>query len=202
PHESPTVMTAPLILLAILSVIGGWVGLPGGANLFGRWVVFGHETPPEFNAGIALLSVGVAAAGFALGWAMFAMGKFRYSITSSPFAWFYRMLQRKYYLDDLYMGAIVRPVRDQLSRFAYWTNQNVLDGIVNGAGVLTVAVGNRAYRNLDQPVIDGFVNGLATLTNASGGRLKFWQAGNVQNSAAGLFLGLGVLVAVFILFRM
>jgi len=46
---------------------------------------------------------------------------------------FWTVLLNRYYIDDFYMAAIVRPVRDRLSAFVYWTNQKVLDGIVNGA---------------------------------------------------------------------
>lgn len=201
PHESPSSMTTPLIVLAVLSVVGGWVGFPGQANLFGGWVQFGEEHNP-FNLGIMLLSVGVAVAGYATGWSIFRGRRVRIDLLRTPFAWFYRLLQNKYYLDDIYMGVIVRPIRDSVSRFAYWTNQNILDGLVNAAGIVTAFIGNRAYLNIDQPVIDGAVNSLAFGTGSVSSSLKFWQSGNIQAYAAVLFVGIAAFVAGFLIFRM
>ena len=200
PHESPSTMTTPLILLAILSVVGGWVGFPGQFNLFARWVHFGEEHNP-FNLALMLLSLGIAVAGFFTGWTIFRGGRVKVDILKSPFAWFYRLLQNKYYLDDIYMSAIVRPIRDQVSAFAYWTNQYVLDGIVNAAGMATTALGRSAYNNVDQPLIDGAVNGLAFGADMAGRGLKFWQSGNIQAYAGVLFVGIAAFVVAFLLIR-
>jgi len=200
PHESPRAMTIPLILLAILSIVGGWVGIPGGLNQFGKWVHFGEEHA-AFNLPIAVASTGLALAGFAVGWAIFAMGRTRIDIRSSPLGWLYRLLENKYYLDDIYMKGIVYPIRDGWSRVAYWTNQNILDRVVNTAGSATVKLGFTAYRDIDQSLIDGFINGLAGFAGLMGSKLKFWQNGNMQRGAAALFLGVAVLVGAFVVFR-
>jgi NADH-quinone oxidoreductase subunit L len=201
PHESPAAMTTPLILLAVLSVVGGWVGLPGRANLFERWVHFG-EGGEHFLVWLAVLSTAVALAGFLTGWTLFKPNaKAKVDVLRSPFAWAYRLLANKYYLDDIYMGAIIRPIRDQVSRFAYWTNQNVLDGVVNAAGSVSLFLGRGAYNKIDQPLIDGAVNGLAFGAGSAGGSLKFWQTGNVQAYAALLFIGIGAFVGAFLLIK-
>ncbi len=197
PHESPPAMTVPLILLAILSIVGGWVGLPGEANLFGRWVHFGEEEH-AFSLGIAVLSVLIAAAGFWTGWAIFRHGKTKIAVGNS---WFYRLLQNKYYIDDLYMGAIIRPIRDPISRFAYWTNQNILDRIVNAVGAGTLGLGKKTYSHVDQPIVDGAVNGLARLASLISSRVRFWQTGNVQTYAGAMFVGVGLMVWAFIVIR-
>jgi len=200
PHESPSAMTTPLILLSILTIVGGWVGIPGSANLFGKWVSFGSEHS-RFMPLIPIVSVLIAGAGFAVGWAIFRHGKTRYDIAGSPFAWAYRMLENKYYLDDIYMVGIVRPLRDTVSRFAYWTNQKVIDGLVNGAGAAAVAIGRSTYKNVDQTVIDGGITGLGVLANKAGSKMKFWQGGNLQGYAAVLFVGIGAFVGAFILLK-
>ncbi len=197
PHESPPAMTVPLILLAILSIAGGWVGLPGEANLFGRWVHFGEEEH-AFSLGIAVLSVFIAAAGFWTGWAIFRQGKTKIAVGNS---WFYRLLQNKYYIDDLYMGAIIRPIRGPISRFAYWTNQNILDRIVNAVGAGTLGLGKKTYSHVDQPIVDGAVNGLARLASLISSRVRFWQTGNVQTYAGAMFVGVGLMVWAFIVIR-
>ncbi|MCA1839838.1 MAG: NADH-quinone oxidoreductase subunit L [Actinomycetota bacterium] len=200
PHESPPAMTVPLVLLAILAIVGGWVGLPGGANQFGRWVHFGEEAA-KFNVGIAILSTIIALAGFATGWAIFRLGKTKIDVKAGSFGWFYKMLENKYYLDDFYMGTIVRPIRDQLSKFAYWTNQRVLDGIVNSAGAAMVGLGKMTYKNVDQTVIDGAVNGAGWATSRFGSKVRMWQSGNIQLYAAALFIGIAASVGVFLWLR-
>ena len=201
PHESPGSMTTPLILLAILSVVGGWVGLPGEPNLFANWVHFEALEHHPFNIAIAIFSMIVAIAGFLTGWAIFRGGRLKIDIVRSPFGWFYRLLENKYYLDDIYMSAIVRPIRDQISKFAYWTNQNVLDGLVNVAGMATAALGRGAYDKIDQQLIDGAVNGVAFGTDVAGRGLKFWQSGNIQGYAGVLFAGILVFVLAFLFIR-
>ncbi|HVE76329.1 MAG TPA: NADH-quinone oxidoreductase subunit L [Actinomycetota bacterium] len=200
PHESPAAMTTPLILLAVLAVAGGWIGLPGSWNQFAKWVHFGEEHA-VFSFPVAAFGTLLFVGGFALGWAMFHKGKFRFDIKKSPLAWSYKLLENKYYLDDLYMGVIVRPIRDQVSRFAYWTNQNILDAVVNAGGAAALGLGKSLYKNVDQPVIDGAVNGTARITGKIGDTLKFFQTGNVQYYAAVLFIGIGISVAGFLYFN-
>ncbi len=201
PHESPRAMTMPLVALAVLAVGAGLVGIPGPANLFERWVHFGepHHLSLASTVGIGALSTVLAAAGFGLGWLIFARDRFRVDLARSSFGWLYRLLENRYYVDELYMRLIVRPIRDPLARFAYWTNQRILDGVVNLAGAATLSTGSGVYHGIDQPVIDGLVNGAAFGADAAGRTLKLWQSGNVQLYAATLFLGLVLLMAVFLI---
>jgi NADH-quinone oxidoreductase subunit L len=201
PHEPSGAMRGPLVILAILAVAGGFVGLPGAANLFGKWVHFAGAEHADFNLPLALGSIALAVGGLAVGWWIFRLGRVKVDLLRTPFAWVYRLLQNKYYMDDLYMRLIVRPIRDPLARFMYWTNQKVLDAVVNLAGVTTLAAGRGAYFGIDQPVIDGAVNGLAFGTGAAGSGLKFWQAGNVQIYASLLFFGIVVFVGAFLVLR-
>jgi NADH-quinone oxidoreductase subunit L len=201
PHESPRSMTVPLVVLAVLSVAGGWIGLPGEANLFGKWVHFGEEHP-VFNPLVMLASIAAAVGGFGVGWAIFRLGKVKFDILKTPFAWVYRLLQNKYYLDDIYMGLIVRPIRDQLAAFANWSNQRILDRTVDAAGIATLAMGNVAYRGVDQPLIDGAVNGVARLMGLAGAKLRFWQTGSVQRYAVALFIGVAGFVGAFVIARL
>lgn len=200
PHESPKAMIIPLMVLAVLAVTGGWVGVPGGLNQFGKWVRFGEEEA-MFNPMIAIASTGLAVAGFALGWAVFAMGRTSIDMSAGPLGWVYRLLENKYYLDEIYYRGIVYPIRDRLSAAAYWTNQKMIDKVVNVAAGATVRFGGVMYRDVDQSIIDRFINGLAQFAGLVGSKLKFWQNGSVQRYAAALFLGITVLVGTFVLFR-
>ncbi|MDQ4149054.1 MAG: NADH-quinone oxidoreductase subunit L [Actinomycetota bacterium] len=202
PHESPRSMTVPLVILAVLAVVGGWVGLPGEANLFGRWVHFGEEEHAPVDFGVMAVSVALSVSGFAVGWAIFRLGKARVDVLRSPFAWAYRLLQNKYYLDDVYTKGIVNPIRDRLSAFAYWTNQNIIDKIVDGAGLATRGLATVAYRDVDQTLIDGTVNGAAGMAGAIGNKLRFWQTGSVQRYAVALFISIVAFVGAFAVARL
>jgi NADH-quinone oxidoreductase subunit L len=99
----------------------------------------------------------------------------------------YTFLVNKYYLDDLYTDGVVGSLKGPIAQAAYWFNQNVLDGIVNGAAAIAVATGRFTYNVIDQKVVDGAVNGLGVSAEAGGGALRTVQTGKVQQYAAILF---------------
>jgi NADH-quinone oxidoreductase subunit L len=107
------------------------------------------------------------------------------------------VLLNRYYIDDVYMAGIVYPVRDRLSAFVYWTNQKIIDGVVNGAAALARGL-SKVVMWIDRNIIDGAVNGLGQITGESGGLLKYLQSGNVQWYAVALFTGVLVLTAFFV----
>jgi NADH-quinone oxidoreductase subunit L len=107
------------------------------------------------------------------------------------------LLEHRFYIDDFYMAAIVLPIRDRLSAGVDWVNQNVIDGVVNGAAVVARGFA-RLVAWFDRNIIDGFLNGLAGLTGESGGLLKYLQSGNVQWYAVVLFVGVIALTIVFV----
>jgi NADH-quinone oxidoreductase subunit L len=198
PHESPRAMTIPLVVLAFMAIFSGFLGLPGKLNLFADWVSFG-EVEHSFNLALAGVSTVLAVGGLYLGWTIFRLHKVKIDLARSPLTWFYKLLQRRYYFDDLYFNGIVHPISGPIARAAYWTNQKVLDAVINFAGTAAVSVGKGLYNGIDQPVIDGGVTGLAKGAGAAGNGLKFWQTGNVQIYAAGLFVGIAVFVGVFLI---
>ena len=86
-------------------------------------------------------------------------------------------------------------MRDDVSAGVYWTNQNILDGVVNGAAAVTRVAAN-AVRWFDTTVVDGAVNAAANLAGFTGGILRYIQSGNVQRYAAFLFTGIVVLTII------
>jgi NADH:ubiquinone oxidoreductase subunit 5 (subunit L)/multisubunit Na+/H+ antiporter MnhA subunit len=84
----------------------------------------------------------------------------------------FTLLSKKYYLDEIYWKGIIRPVRDNLAAFVYWTNQTVLDGIVNGASRLTKVFAGGVHA-FDKGVIDGAVDGLGRTAGFTGGLLRY-----------------------------
>ncbi|MCB1283068.1 MAG: hypothetical protein KDB20_01875, partial [Microthrixaceae bacterium] len=112
---------------------------------------------------------------------------------------FKRILENKYYLDWLYTDVITAFVKGPLARAANWTNQHILDGIVNGAGRYAARTGKWVYSNIDQGVVDGTVNGLGRVASASGGELRRLQTGNIQQYASLLFAAAALLAGVIVI---
>jgi NADH-quinone oxidoreductase subunit L len=189
-------MTGPLVFLAICTMGVGLLGSPQLGAVFGDWVFFEKPHEATFVAWIALLGTVVAVGGLLLGYSLYKERKERDPMESA-LGPMWNVLQNRYYIDAFYMRAIVYPTRDTLSAAVYWTNQHVLDGIVNGAAALARAA-SRVIMWIDRTIIDGFVNGLGETAGSSGGLLKQLQSGNVQWYAAGLFVGVIALAIVFI----
>ncbi len=195
PHESPRVMVGPLVVLAAASVGIGFVGAPFVEGGFGSWVHFGEEAHEAvFSFGNAGLSLLVALAGIVLGFRLYA--RWREPDPLRALGPLYAFVRRKYYLDDLYVGGIVRPVQYPIARATNWSNQRVLDGIVHAFAWVTrrFASGTDA---VDQHVVDGTVNRIGVGTGWTGGLLRYLQSGNVQRYAILLFAGVAILAVIF-----
>ncbi|HEX6330259.1 MAG TPA: NADH-quinone oxidoreductase subunit L [Actinomycetota bacterium] len=192
-HESPTSIVGPLVALAGATAVVGFLGAaPAGAPFF-DWVFF--EEPEEVHVvgWVVAASVAAVAIGVAGGYALYRRWTERDPARSLGPA--YTLLENKYYLDELYWKGLIRPVRDQVAAFVNWTNRYVLDGIVNGAGVLARAVSG-VIAWFDHKVIDGAVNGAANTAGFTGGILRYIQSGNVQRYAAFLFTGVVILTVI------
>jgi NADH-quinone oxidoreductase subunit L len=195
PHEAPASMTGPLVLLAAATVGVGFLGAPQLGAVFSQWVYFGHPHEAHFVTWIAAISTLGALLGIAGGWALYRERKDPDPMQQAlgP-AW--NVLVHRYYIDDFYMAAIVRPIRDRVSAGVNWVNQNVIDGVVNGAATLTRGL-SRVVAWVDRNVIDGVANAAGGITGSTGGLLKYLQSGNVQWYAVVLFVGVIALTIVF-----
>jgi NADH-quinone oxidoreductase subunit L len=202
PHESPGSMVTPLWILAIATCTVGFLGLPV-IGPFADWInVPGeehHGFETLYNIVLPVASVVIAGGAIYLGYLLFYRGRRKYDILAGPFAWLYRFVENKYYLDDLYLGAIVKPVQYPLAQAAYWSNQHILDGVVNGVAGGTVVTARHTYDTIDQEIVDFMVNGAAGLTGWSGGILRYIQTGNIQRYAAVLFAAVAIFVALLAL---
>ncbi|MDP9069521.1 MAG: NADH-quinone oxidoreductase subunit L [Actinomycetota bacterium] len=202
PHEAGGAMVTPLWILAGAAVVVGFLGFPV-IGPFPTWItVPGHEHhgfSTLYNVVLPILATILAAGAIFLGLLLFLRRRWDVDILGGPFAWAYRFVQNRYYLDDFYLNGIVRPVQYPIARGTYWTNQKILDGIVNGAASGTVAVAQPTYAVIDQQVVDFAVNATAGLTGASGGLLRYIQSGNIQRYAAVLFAAVAIFVALFAL---
>jgi len=180
-HESPISMTLPLVVLAVLSLVGGWVGLPEGwlwGPAFDRFLapVTGHPHVAEGGGGVELalmlVATTLAVAGAALAYVFYV----RLPGLPMVLAWrlkpAYDLLSGKYWVDELYDALFVRTY---------------------------VRLSNALWR-FDQTVIDGAVNGAATAVVVNGQLWRYVQDGNVQHYAL-VFLGGAVVLLSYYLVR-
>jgi NADH-quinone oxidoreductase subunit L len=198
PHESPGVMTVPLVVLAVLSMTVGFFGAPFEPFLSRGFATLvhlpGEAHVAEFDFVFAGITVALALGAIWLGWRMYSRYRERDPLQSlGPLHTF---IQRKYYLDDIYLKGIVKPIQYSISAFVNWTNTYVLDGIVNGAAWLTRKFGT-ATDVVDREVVDGAVNRVAIGAGWTGGLLRYIQSGNVQRYAAVLFAGVAILAVIY-----
>jgi NADH-quinone oxidoreductase subunit L len=144
----------------------------------------------------------VAAAGVAVGFVLFFLGKLPTGTTqrSGLARAGYSFLANRYYLDHLWTGGVVGSIKGPIARAAYWFNQKVLDGIVNGVGNGARRAGEFTYRRIDQGIVDGAVNGAGFGAGGAGGWLRTIQTGRVQQYGALLFGGTAVLAIALVLF--
>jgi NADH-quinone oxidoreductase subunit L len=213
PHESPPLITVPLIILAVFSLTVGFLNNAttiGTTEKFTEWVeasplgnTFPELVHAPFHWSDALLSIALALAGAVVGYLVcvavyeraFAAGLTRRSKAAGAG---YAFLWNKYYLDALYENVIVAGVKGPIARAAYYINQSLIDGVVNGIGVGGRRTGDWVYKNIDQRVVDGIVNGSGLAAEESGQALRPVQSGKVQQYGALLFgaAAIGALILV------
>jgi NADH-quinone oxidoreductase subunit L len=188
-HESPKNMTIPLIVLAILSVCGGWMAAPqffGGVNHFEHFlepVLSSAATPAseasQSSAGgptvlQALVGAPVIAGllGFLLAWWFYIKSPETPKKLAESLSGPYRLLSGKYFIDEIYQAAIVRPL--------VWISDKILWHVV------------------DERAIDGTVNGVATVSRETGDRLRHANTGNVRSYATWIVLGVVVFTSLLL----
>jgi NADH-quinone oxidoreductase subunit L len=198
-HESPWTMTVPLTILAVLSIAGGWIGIPavlGGGNLFEHWLapVFhtvaaagahgvaaagahaaeaGVHHSTTLEIGLMALSVAIALCGIGLAYFLYRVRTGKPAEIAKAWPTLYDAVYRKYYIDEFYEWAVIRRI------------VNVSTGL---------------WQMFDALFIDGIVNGAADLVRAAGDRVRRLQGGVVGGYAFSLLAG-AVLLVGYILYR-
>ncbi len=177
-HESPSVMLIPLVLLAVLSLAGGWWAAPhlvGGQNYFDNFLkpafAAGEvSSSSEPYTGIGSLAASVfgppviaALLGFLLAWWLYIRRPELPGRLAESFRGAYRVVVGKYFVDELYATVIVRPL--------VWISTNFLWHVV------------------DEESIDGLVNGVAHEAGEFGDRLRHLNSGNTRSYAAWVIVG-------------
>ena len=181
-HESPAVMTVPLIVLAALAAVGGWVGLPEGflwGDRFGAYLApslaaLPHAEAHHASAGTLWFLIGsattVAVTGIYAAYALYGRPSDVADRVAARAPGAYRLLWNKYYVDELYEAVVIRPY---------------------------VALSDFFWKVVDTQLIDGAANGVGELMYWSAGRLRRLQTGNVQTYALAMLVGaICVLIAL------
>jgi NADH-quinone oxidoreductase subunit L len=188
-HESPKNMLAPLVVLAILAVGGGWMAAPhfwGGANFFEQYLAPVFSTAPEPTAAAAEASVGATELlqallgapviagliGFFFAWWFYIRSPKTPKKLATSLAALYKLLSGKYFVDELYAAVIVRPL--------VWISDKVLWHVV------------------DESVIDGTVNNIARASRETGDRLRYASTGNIRTYAAWILVGAVVFTSLLL----
>lgn len=158
-HESPKAMTLPLIVLAILSVIGGFVGIPavlGGSDELPHFlapviaIAEGHpvsHTEEYFLMGLSTVLVLVM---------VFAAWSIYKNYKEKENTGFAKVLENKWYVDELYDTIIVKPLKALADFLNNIFDKKVVDGIVNGVGRL-VNYGGRQFRWVQSGQVGSYV---------------------------------------------
>jgi len=206
PHESPKIMTYPLIGLAAMAAVAGFANMPGIYTGFTDWVgarvhVMGDHHAEAINYLLAGIGLAAAAAGIAAGTRLWradretqaARDRFRIPVL-------YPLLENKYYIDDFYLRGIVNPTKGPIARATDWSNTYLLDGVVNGVGLGAGFLSKIVYSGIDQRGIDLAVNVTAAATGEAGEQLRHTTTGRVQQYAGALFAGAILLVVGFLIF--
>jgi NADH-quinone oxidoreductase subunit L len=215
PHESGPRITVPLWILAVLGVTAGLANLPSALSPDSTALRFEHYfepkgayfptvhfAHPEFSLGIAVASTIIGLVGITLAYLWYWRDAGPHGITarSRVARGGYTVLVNKYYFDRLYTDMIVGSIKGPVARATYWVNQNIIDGIVNGAGQLSTVLGRFVYERIDQQVVDGVVNGSAEVAEGGGQVFRKLTSGKVQQYGALLFGAAAVFAGVFIIF--
>jgi NADH-quinone oxidoreductase subunit L len=174
-HESPLNMTVPLMILAALSLTGGWFALPA---LFGGKDYFAEFLSPVFGAGeaggpesaslehvLSIVAVVAATAGLLTAWQMYSK-----KVQRGTSEGVHKLLYNKYYVDEIYQAAVVGPLM--------WLTRNVL------------------WKVVDVGMIDGAVNGVADGAAGVGDAVRHTQSGNTRSYAVWVVIGAIVLFGI------
>ena len=189
PHESPSTMTGPLWTLGILSLIGGFIGLPAviqggdwnwihhylGANYGGPVAeasIDGH-VPLALEWGLIALSSVIALGTVYYAWSVYTRHGLEYdTYLQNQLGGSYQTWRDAYYWDDFYDKVVVH---------------TLIDG-----------VGRKAFAAFDTRVVDGAVNGIARLAQKASGLLRLTQTGVVQNYALSLVFGVVLVIGLML----
>jgi NADH-quinone oxidoreductase subunit L len=211
-HESPRAMTVPLMILAGLSLIGGWIGWPSalrGENRFEKFLepilkgvlqetgevnIVHHALLKELS--LMAASLLIAAAGIFLAYQLYRTKRIAPELVAAKWPKLYQLLLHKYYVDEIYDAAVVERTKD-LGTLLGSFDANVIDGVaVDGAGWLA-RFSSTLSMWWDKWIIDGLLNFSAKLMQLFSYPVRLLQTGMFSSYAMLILVGLVVLLAYY-----
>ncbi|MGM0883981.1 MAG: NADH-quinone oxidoreductase subunit L [Bacillota bacterium] len=142
-HESPASMTFPLIVLAVLAIIAGFVETPWN-GWFGSWLS-GEPEDAHGSVVVIIASIAVGLLGIYLGWLVYGKGSVSRTVIAERMPWLVNLLERSYYVDELYAAVIIKPLK-ALGAALNVFDEYVVGGVVRAAGAATSSVGRISAR--------------------------------------------------------
>ena len=207
-HESPRVMTIPLIVLAVGSALAGYLGLPAwlGTNVFEHFLEPALETAATGavahggggHGGYAVelmvtaVSIFIAGFGILLAYFFFIRRQDLPARLLARFGGIHKIVYSKYYVDEIYDALFVNRTKD-LGNGLYAFDQRVVDGVVNGSAVAT-RITAWLSGQADIHIVDRLVNIVAEFMSFASGTIRKLQTGLVQRYA--LFFVLGIILVI------
>ncbi len=213
-HESPRSMIVPLAILAVLSLVGGWIGWPESMgpfpNLLERFLAPVFEahgaaassmaaTLPRswlLEFGMMMLSILVAGLGIFFGCVFYEWRPEIPVSMAENSRRLYGAILNKYYVDEFYGRVVLAPYY-ALCRAAAWFDQWIVDGVVNAAGYLTLGTSYTSV-GFDTYIVDGLVNLAGYTVRGTSWVFRTLQTGIVQSYATAMVLGIFILVSVYL----
>lgn len=214
-HESPRVITVPLVVLAVLSIffiytlpslnpisaVGGWFEHLIQKPVSAVSIQLGHDVLHisehiEHTAHITgiMISILMAAAGILFAFTLYFWKKVDVAALTEKIKPLYTISYNKYYFDELYNATVVKGLllwNDMLA----WFDQNIIDGIVNGTAWISTKFS--ALSGLfDFHIIDGMVNEVANITQTFGRNVRKIQTGQIQNYILGAVVGAFLIIVL------
>ncbi len=170
-HEVGAAMLIPMAILAVLSIIGGFDGIPRHSAI-GDFLAPVLGVSPDLSGGLfwfsLLLSLAAALIGIGIAWVRYGVRQH----TFAPARGLVKFLERRYYIDDLYNAVIVVPI---------------------------VAVGNVLRNFAEDAALDGGSRGVARTVGATSRGLRRLQTGYVRNYALAIFVGAALIVLFYVI---
>jgi len=151
-HESPATMTIPLIILGILSTVGGFLGIPHIFHL-GNWLehylepVIAKVHPMHYLHSVKMewilmgVSVGIAILGFLIAKIMYGRKSTIAATLADKLSYVHRLLMNKYYVDEIYDAVVITPIKKFGEFLWLFIDVIIIDGIVNLSGMLVLCFG-------------------------------------------------------------
>jgi NADH-quinone oxidoreductase subunit L len=213
-HESVRSMTFPLVVLAVFAVAAGWVGIPEGFPVIGglipNWfhefiggTLLEHPETVAFNLIPLLTSVGVALGGLLIGYAVYRTVKAGAADPlRKPLGAVYTLLEHKYYFDELYQVAFIKPAYWFAETFTYrWIDRGLIDGFLHLIGRTSLRFGAFLRSYIDMPIVNGAGDLVGEGTKRIGRTIRVIQTGRVQEY---LIIGIvftGIVLSYFLVFK-